>query len=186
MLKKPNLVSRRAALALALATFGVAAPAFAAKRHAPAPAPAPAFNKGTTKFRAIEIDTRPLAERGLPNFAERIRDLAQPVAAGVFADRLDPHAPEGLKLVLRIKSIELREPKSGHGSRDDISSGNAAQDWIEGTGVVLDNSGHVFASVPITTSASSNIAGLNWTSEGELLRTKGLIELLARWVKQDV
>ncbi|MDR3494866.1 MAG: hypothetical protein P4L82_09700 [Ancalomicrobiaceae bacterium] len=187
MLMRPHAMSRRAMLALALAALGGAAPALAAKRHThPVAVPPPVFHKGVTMFRTIEIDTRPMAERGLSNYALRIQDLAGPVAARIFSDRFNPHAPEGLRLVLRINSIELRQPMSGHNSRFDVGSGGDNQDWIEGSGVVLDNSGHVFATVPITTSASSNIAGLNWSPEGEQLRTQGLIELLARWVKQDV
>lgn len=185
MSNEPKAMSRRVLLATALVALG-AAPALAAKRRPHAPAVEPTFTKGVTKFRSVEIDTRPLIDRGLPHLAERIRDLGGPVARAVFADRLDPHAPEGLRVLLRIKSIDLREPMTGRISRFDSPAGGDNQDWIEGTGVVLDNSGHVFASVPITTSASSNSAGPRWSQEGEVIRTRGLVELLARWVKQDI
>ncbi len=145
------------------------------------------YARGVTRFRSVEIDTRTMAERGLSNYAERIRIAAKPVVANVFADRLDPKAPGGLKLVLRIDSIKLNEP--GGSSNFGLSPHqfrSSATDWIEGAGLVVDGKGRVLATEPVTTSQSADNTSHGDVLAAEQLRTMRLIDTLARWVKQKV
>ena len=145
------------------------------------------YVRGATIFSALEIDTRPLADRGLSNYAVRIRAIARPIAVQVFADRLGPSAKGGPKLVLQIRSIQLGSSENGQ----DFGFGRrmlsrAATDWIEGAGLVIDRSGRVLAEIPIQSHRSASDAPRGDVLALEDERTRQLIGLLAQWVKQQI
>jgi hypothetical protein len=150
-------------------------------------APAP-YEKGVSRFRSLHIDTQPLADKGLSNYAVRIRAMADPIARQVFAGRLDPKDPAGLKLILRIDSIQLGPATSGRVpfAFGWNSFGNDSTDWIEGAGVVVQRDGHVIAEKKTSTSANGSTVIPGDVLASERLRTQHLIEVLARWVLDDV
>ena len=138
---------------------------------------------GQLRFRSVSVDTQPLADKGLPNFANRISGLAGPVVASVFANRLDTGRRDAPRLVVRIDSLTLEHEagRSGPFFSDD------AKDWISGAGEVVDTHGHVLKVEPIETSTASMFrgGGADFLSI-EDVRMQRLITILAEWVDRYV
>jgi len=146
------------------------------------PAVADPFTPGEARFTGLSVDTSPIAERGLTNYAARVAREAQPILTKVFADRLAQGHAGGLRLVLRIDSIGL---SSNAGARG-LNFLDSNQDSIEGAGVILDAHGKVVHIEPIYTTASAFGPRTGDTLENEDLRMQNLVTILAEWVKRAV
>jgi hypothetical protein len=170
-----EMLSRRALLEGA-GTVGLAA-AMSLSGVMAARADAPV---GSVRFSGLSIDTQPLANRGLPDYAARIAREAQPVVASVFADRLAAKRTGAPRLILRIDSIVLNAmPNTG----PFMTTGF---DEISGAGVIVDAHGKVLQVVPVSTSAGAFGNTSSYIVSVEDLRTMGLVRVLAEWVKQSV
>ncbi len=113
MIRRPLVPTRRTVLAgLALAPL-----AACASTEAPLPA--------NLRIRSVRIDTAPLAARGLPTWAERIRTIAEASARTVFADR----APAGVDITLVADQAWLASYNGGGALPFDD---DPPTDWIEG------------------------------------------------------
>jgi hypothetical protein len=172
-----NRISRRGLLRTAGAAglaVGMPMTAFAA-----AGTPLPA---GETRFRSLSIDTRPLAEAGLSNYAVRIAKMAEPILASVFANRMAPGRADAPRLVLRIDSIQL----SSDGDLGIAPFSTDEKDWISGAGEVVDAHGKVIRVEPVQTTSDAFRGGAGDILGVENLRTQRLITVLAEWVDRYI
>lgn len=113
MIRRPFVPTRRALLAgLALAPL-----AACATTEAPLPA--------NLRIRSVHIDTAPLAARGLPTWADRIRTVAEASARTVFAGR----DPAGVDVTLVADQAWLATYTGGGALPFDD---DPPTDWIEG------------------------------------------------------
>lgn len=113
MIRRPLVPTRRSFLA------GLALAPLAACAGTEAPLPA------NLRIRSVRIDTAPLAARGLPTWAERIRTIAEASARTVFADR----DPTGVEVTLIADQAWLA---SYNGGGTPPFDDDPPTDWIEG------------------------------------------------------
>jgi hypothetical protein len=173
MVSTSSGVSRRGLLGVTVAGLALGLPRIAIA--------ADSFPVGQTRFRSVSVDTRGLAESGLPNYAVRIAKMAEPIVASVFANRLAPGDAGAPRLVLKINSISL--DRDGNIGRTPFNLED--RDWISGGGDIVDGRGKVLRSAPIETSAGAfDPSGDVLTAEN--IRTERLITILAEWVDRSI
>ncbi|MCE1236373.1 MAG: hypothetical protein LWW93_08445 [Hyphomicrobiales bacterium] len=78
-----------------------------------------------SKVRAVEIDVRPLVERGLPNYAQKVETIGRAALRRAFADALAPSDADAPTVTVVISMIHFAASPSGrreapfHGGYDD-------------------------------------------------------------------
>lgn len=103
----------------------------------------------SAQFRAVTVDASSIAEQGYPTFARRVEAAVAPAVARVFADQVNPGDPRGLRLVVRVLSVNLPTATyESKGENDDMVT----------EGLVIDGRGRVVA----TASVHSPVAA--WTA----------------------
>jgi hypothetical protein len=137
---------------------------------------------GEARFRSVSIDTRPLADAGLSNYAVRIAKMAEPIAQSVFADRIVPGQADAPRLVLRINSIQL----ASEGGLTALPFDSDNKDWIDGAGEIVDAHGKVLHVEPVQTTSDAFRGGGADILTVENLRTQRLITVLAEWIDRSV
>jgi hypothetical protein len=135
-----NLFSRRSALAaLGLA---VLAPGCASTSNGPAL---------YRKFRAVQIDVKPLAAFD-PFSASIIAQATPQWIPRYFGPYLAPGDASAPVLVLRYEQLSFGLPGSANGPY-----GTGAMDSVTGVGVVMGPGGHVLSTYPLTCSLFTNV-----------------------------
>lgn len=136
-------------------------------------------------FRAIRVDTGPLAALGVSRYAAVVRTVMEPIAARVFAGRIQPGDRRLPTLVLVVQEIQMASYGGGSGfGRDGM---DRPLDWISGAGLVVDAAGRTVERVPITAQRDATDGG-PWylTEQSERRRLENLCEALASWVARAV
>lgn len=160
--------------ALALSIFPAAALALSAPSR-----PLDAGQLPSLRFRAIVVDTGPMAAKGVRAFAELMRQSLGPALARTFADRLAPgdsRAP-----VLRVV-IDSAEFASDVGS--DIGSFDA-NDYLEGAGLIVSGK-NLIASYPVLSALGVTNPYRSYSEESHLLRAQLLAEHFAYWLRRGI
>lgn len=93
------------------------------------------------QFRSITVDAAPIAASGYPTFAYRVETAVTPVFASAFADTINPADPRGLRLVVRIRSVNLATVTG--------SATESANDYMVTEGLVVDPRGRVVAATSV-------------------------------------
>jgi hypothetical protein len=160
-----NLFSRRSALA----ALGLAALAPGCASTASGPAL-------YRKFRAVQIDVKPLA-------------VADPFSAGIIAETtpqwipryygsyLAPGDASAPVLVLRYEQLSFGLPGSANGPY-----GNGAMDYVQGEGVVIGPGGRTLSSYPLTCSLYTNVDEYDVTGAYSRARIASLGQALAQFM----
>ena len=147
--------------------------------------PAPAFAAGA--FRAVRVDTGPLAARGVPVYAATVRSVLEPLAAATVGARVDARDKRLPTLVIPVESIQMRASGGSSGRRSRRGGSDQAQDWIVGAGLVVAPNGAVLARHPITTSRDASQGGAWYlVEESERRRLQNLCESLVYWLAQKL
>lgn len=81
------------------------------------------------RIRAVRIDVGPLADRGVSNWAARIKTLAEAAVRDAFADALTPGDRSAPEITLVIAQAWLA---SYTGGASLVTDPDAAVDWMEG------------------------------------------------------
>lgn len=143
-------------------------------------------------IRTIEVDTRPLADKGLSNYAVRVRNTVIPYTQSIFADTLSPGTAGAPKLIVRVDQVMMASyvggsSDSGFGfNRRFASDGMSERDFIVGAGILFDAKGKVIKQVPITTSRPAADGGPWQLAESEQRRLANLCESLVYWIKRGL
>ncbi|MEJ1156996.1 hypothetical protein [Prosthecomicrobium sp. N25] len=136
---------------------------------------------GPLRIRGIEVDTRPLAAKGVPRYAALTREVALPYARAAFGGDVvnDRSAP---LLVIEISSIQMIAYAGGSRARDDDYS----QDTIVGAAVLVGPGGQVLARRPLHATRDP-AAGGAWfqVEESERRRLANLCESLVYWLRRE-
>lgn len=88
------------------------------------------------RFSSVSVDAAPIAAKGYPTFAQRVEHAMAPAVEQAFAGAIDRSDPRGLRLVLRVISVDLPVVNNAAGSENDIMRSEA---------LVLDRQGRVVA-----------------------------------------
>lgn len=167
----PTRLTRRAAAAGLFALMATGMPASAAP----------------PRLRSVAIDVRPLAAKGVRNFAARVSAIALPIARAEFAADLVPDDRRAPRLVIEISEIRMAAYGGGGGrSFGDAGGGrDEALDWITGAGVLIGPDGRILARHPVTASRSASEGGA-WflVEESERRRLDNLCQSLAGWIRR--
>jgi hypothetical protein len=134
-------------------------------------------------FRAVRVDTAPIAARGMPQFAAELAAVMQASARQVFADRMvnDRRAPT---LVLRIDSVSLAAGVGG--GRRHHRGGEGDRDFIEGVGLVVAANGRILNERPLLTALPSSSAA-SWNDpNSETRRSAALGGQFAQWLRREL
>lgn len=65
------------------------------------------------KVRAVEIDVRPLVERGLPNYARKVEAIGRTALRRAFADALAPSDPNAPTVTVVVDMIRFAASPAG-------------------------------------------------------------------------
>lgn len=137
---------------------------------------------GATALAGVHLDTRPIADKGLPVYADRVvRNGLGPVKA-TLADRLTGGrgAPT---LVLSISLLNLASDPSGRGRRGDATG---AADWIEGDAILVDAKGREIASKHIVTTCDPSGVEKLGSDSGEDRRIGIACQTFAYWAVREL
>jgi hypothetical protein len=171
MAKSADALSRRGALAaLAGALAGVALTG-------------PAAAQATT-FRAITIDTSPLARLGASRAAELIHRQLERELPAAFAGRITG-ARGAPTLVVRIAALSL----AGFAGDGGGNGGGAtvATDYLEGEALVVPAGSRTPAArVPVLSAVPSSSAGAWYAPDNDLRRIHYIVSHFAGWVAKKV
>jgi hypothetical protein len=127
-----------------------------------------------TQFRAVAVDTRPLAHRVGPHFAQRIEAIAVPVANKVFADRITGKGP---LLVLRYESVKLTgEPQGDAGG---------VTDHVRGEALVVERN-RVIARHELRAAPSASPGFWPNVDIAEQQRYTDAVEFFTRWMRREM
>lgn len=99
------------------------------------------LSPAAAQFSAVSVDASPIAARGYPTFAARVEAAVGPAVASVFAERVNPGDPRGLRLIVRVYSVDL--PVVTGSSRE------SENDQMISEGLVVDARGRVLASARV-------------------------------------
>lgn len=152
-------------------------------------APAPLAFASVQRLRSVEIDVGPLAAKGVPRYAARVRATLAPLARTTFAPRLAPSDKTAPTLVVVVESIMMASyAGGGGGGRDRFGWGfgrDTPYDWITGAGVVVDPKRKLLARHPITASRDAAEGG-PWylVEESEQRRLENLCQSLVYWIER--
>lgn len=130
-------------------------------------------------LRAITLDVRPIAAKGLPGYADKIAALGRPVLERAFVDMLAPNDPRGAVATLRVDEILLASG-SGEGS-----FAPAVSDEFSGRLEVAAIDGLPALSRPIRATRAPGDAGPWYLPDIDDRRLAGLIDLAATWARRE-
>jgi hypothetical protein len=128
------IMNRRSALALLGAA--VLGPGCATTSAGPSP---------FRRFRAVQVDVRPLAATGDTYSADVLAQTMPPWIQRYFGPYIAPGDKSAPLLILRVQSLTFGLPGSANGP-----NGNGAMDYSVGEGVVIGNGGREVATYPLT------------------------------------
>lgn len=134
---------------------------------------------GAARFHAIIIDTSPMAAKGVPNLAARVRAALAPALAQELAGRVatgDRRAPD---LVVRVDAFELATTDGS----DSFFSGEL--DYLDGEVSVVSGR-NVLETFPLTTRQSPQVAGAWYLPDNEQRRMVFIAGSFAQWVRQKL
>lgn len=122
----------------------------------------------------IEVDTSPLAARGLPNYAVKVRAAALEAARQEFGSLAGTRG--GPRIVLRIDRVSIygRTGRNAWEASDEISGAVVIQD---GRGV---------RTVPINASQWASGPGLTQDPDSENRRLFTLCQVFAGWARRAI
>ncbi|RFB81393.1 hypothetical protein [Methylovirgula sp. 4M-Z18] len=142
----------------------------------------------SVRFRAIRVDTSRIAERGLPDYAERLKPMVQQSALAAFGPRLAPQDKQAPTLVIRVDSIQLASYAGGGHSItfSDHSGGGGELDWIDGAGLIVAANGKVLADEPLFASQDPGSGGAWFLPDNEDRRTASLCDIFVQWIKRQM
>ncbi len=88
----------------------------------------------TRRFRAVKVDTSPMAAAGVPHWAARVGEAVRRAAAPAFADLVDPNDRKAPVLTIRIDACNFPVYLAGRWRTIPFGTFGAddAEDWIEG------------------------------------------------------
>lgn len=163
------MIARRTLLALAASALAPLPGALA--QQAPRPA----------AFSSITVDVRPLLDRGLGGYAERVRAVLAAELARAFADRSGGPGP---RLVVLVKGVSLN-PYAGSGSRPGWGGGTTS-DYLDGEALILDRGGQVLRRHPQLSAVPASSGGAWYDPESENRRLVALAAHYAAWLRRDL
>ncbi|MDB5650548.1 MAG: hypothetical protein JWL62_2068 [Hyphomicrobiales bacterium] len=138
----------------------------------------PALAQGM-HFRSVVIDTSPLVAAGYPTYALTVERAVAPSVAEAFADSIDPSDPRGLRLVVRILSVNLPLATGA-----DRASEN---DFMRSEGLIVDARGRVLSVTPVLSPVSAWTSPANLPSEvSDFRRIRALGLHAAFWIKRQL
>jgi hypothetical protein len=150
---------------------------------AAAAAAGPAAAQATT-FRAISVDTKPLAQRGASGAAELIRRQLQRELAAAFAGRITG-ARGAPTLVVRITALSLAGFAGDGGGNGGGATVNT--DYLEGEALVVPAGSRVpVRRVPVLSAVPSSSAGAWYAPDNDLRRIRYITAHFAGWVARMV
>jgi len=129
------------------------------------------------RFRAIEVDVKPLREGGDTDSAERIARELPPLLQKSFAARLAPADRAAPILRARIDVVTFGMQGSAGGPHSTM-----AIDSIEGAAIVIGPGGRAAASYPLRCSLAVNVDLNDITGEMGRLRVTNLEQAFASWL----
>ncbi len=132
------------------------------------------------RFRAVRVDTSPVAEHGGAGIAAALRAALGPQMQKVFADRIAPADPSAAILMARISSVFLSSYVGGVGI-DQFGQ----QDNIEGDGIVV-SGGRTVSSTHVLTELSPSYSGAYYTAGIDRIRLDSLAYQFAYWLRREM
>lgn len=164
------MISRRTLLAAGLAGLAPGAPEALAQ-----PTPRPA------RFSSVAVDVRPLLDRGLGAYAERLRGVLQAELRRAFADRLGGAGP---RLVVLVKGVSLNA-YAGSGARG-RGMGGSVNDYLDGEALFLGPRGEVLGRHPQLSALPASSGGAWYDPESENRRLVALAAHYAGWLRRGL
>jgi hypothetical protein len=104
------------------------------------------------RFRAVQVDVKPLAATGDTISARVISETIPPWIERYFGPYLAPGDRSAPLLIIRVKSLSFGLEGSANGPY-----GNGAMDYVEGEGVVTGAGGKTVATYPLGCSLFTNV-----------------------------
>lgn len=135
-----------------------------------------------TALAGVHLDTRPIAAKGLPVYADRVARLGRDPVSQTLA----PYLTGGRGAPTLVLSIGLLNLASDPGSsgKHGITTGSA--DWIEGDAILIDAKGHEIASKHIVTTADPTSVERYGTEAGESRRIGIACQTFAYWAAREL
>lgn len=164
------MIARRALLACALLPLsGLASPALAQPAAAPA------------RFSSVSVDVRPLLDKGLGPYAERLRAVLQAELRRAFADRL---GGQGARLVVLVRGVSLNA-YAGSGARG-RGTGGSVNDYLDGEALILGPRGEVVGRHPQLSALPASSGGAWYDPASEDRRLAALAAHYAGWLRRGL
>lgn len=133
------------------------------------------------KVRAVEIDVRPLVEKGLPGYAEKVAVVGREALRRAFADALAPNDPEAPTVTVVVSMVRLASaPVDDDGTLDRNDDEATGRLDLTGTSRFLS------MSRPLYASRSSADAGPWYTADFDDRRMKNLLDVFAIRARREL
>lgn len=135
------------------------------------------------RVRAVDIDVRPLVERGLPDHARKVEALGRAALQRAFADALAPNDPRAPTATVVVGMIRLAAGPSGG---DDGPFGWGDDDEVTGRLDVTATAGLLALSRPLRAGRSPADSGPWYAPEFDDRRLKNLLDLYAVLARREL
>lgn len=135
------------------------------------------------KVRAVEIDVRPLVERGLPTYAEKVETLGRDALRRAFADALAPNDPDAPRVTVVVAMVRLAAAPAGG---DDGPAGWSDDDEITGRLDLAGATGRPTFSRPLRVTRSPADSGPWYAPEFDDRRLKNLLDIFAIRARREL
>ncbi|ALK08663.1 hypothetical protein [Blastochloris viridis] len=149
-------------------------------------AAAPAAAQSAATFRAITVDTAPLANLGARRDAELIRRLLQQELPAAFAGRITG-ARSAPTLLVRITALSLASYAGQGGGGSGGGGATVDTDYLEGEALVMPaGSRTAILRVPMLSAVPSSSAGAWYQPDNEQRRIAYITSHFAGWLAKKV
>ena len=136
-----------------------------------------------SKVRAVDIDVRPLVERGLPGYAEKVAVIGREALRRAFADALVPDDRDAPTVTVVVSMVRLGAAPSGG---DDAPAGWRDDDEATGRLDLTGTSRFLSLSRPLRVTRSPADSGPWYTADFDDRRLKNLLDVFAIRARREL
>lgn len=133
-----------------------------------------------TRLRSVEFDVSPLAEKGLPRYAEDVAAIGRPLLAQAFADVLAPGDTKAPRATVTVETVRFAGSPGG----SDGPLGWEDRDHMAGH-VVVAPAGAAPVSRRLFADRSPTDAGPWYLPDNERRRLEGLLRVYVAWARRE-
>lgn len=133
-----------------------------------------------TRLRSIDLDVSPLADKGLPHYAEEVAAIGRPLLRQAFADLLAPGDAKAPRATVTIEEIRL----AGSPGRNEGPLGWEDRDRLSGR-LLVAPAGAAAVARRLFADRPPSDAGPWYLPDIDRLRLEGLLRVYVAWARRE-